>query len=366
MATDGDVCFYTISNAPYFPGLVALINSLILTGHTQTIRVGDCGLTPAQRKVLAGCRQVELVELDPAKIRNPGQYKAFAHIANASGIAVIIDSDMIVTGSLAPLIAQARQGGICAFPNPIDDRWHAQWEEIFALQSPPRRQTYVCSGFVAFSTDYWPDLLARWWQACEAIHSHPTYQEGSEWDSPTAQSDQDALNAILMSEYATDAVSLAPVEKQVYRWDFRFLETRDAHTLDCRFQEHTPLILHAALTSKPWEEKGASNDTYFIFLRRLLLGRDVAIRLPADLLTPVTASGLMPWLHRQSCFVKNMGVIEYALSCLPPVFCIRARRIKDRLREKYLQWRKKDAPSTAGTVLLPEEVPTGDQARSIT
>lgn len=363
MATDDDVCFYTISNASYFPGLVALINSLILTGHTQTIRVGDCGLTPAQKAVLATCGQVELIALDPAKIRNPGQYKAFAHIANATGIAVIIDSDMIVTGSLAPLIAQARRGGICAFPNPIDDRWYAQWEEIFALQRAPRRQVYVCSGFVAFSTDRWPHLLERWWQACEAIHSHPTYQEGSEWDSPTAQSDQDALNAILMSEYETDAVSLAPIEKQVYRWDFRFLETRNPHTLECRFQGHTPLILHAALTSKPWEEKGAAHDTYFVFLRRLLLGRDVAIRLPPDLLTSVTASGLVPWFRRQSCFVKNMGIIEYGLSCLPPATCIRARHVKDRLREKYLQFRRKGATSApGGAVLLTEEVQAGDQA----
>lgn len=354
MATDNDFCFYTISNAPYFPGLVALINSLILAGHTQPIRVGDCGLTPAQRDVLRTCRQVELFPLDPGKIKNPGQYKAFAHIANASGIAVIIDSDMIVTGSLNPLVAQARRGGICAFANPIDDRWYAQWQDIFALPHPPRRQTYICSGFVAFSTDVWPNLLERWWRACEAIHSHPTYQEGSEWDSPTAQSDQDALNAILMSEYEVDAISLAPVEKQVYRWDFRFLETRDRHTLDCRFQGQAPLILHAALTSKPWEERGASNDTYFVFMRRLLLGPDVAIKVPPRMLASVIAPGIWPWVRRQSCFLKNMGIMEFCLSYLPPATCIRSRYVKDRLREIYLRVRGKYAHPPSATRLLPE------------
>ncbi|MBV1834078.1 glycosyltransferase family protein [Novacetimonas pomaceti] len=347
MKHDDEVCFYTICDEHYFEGLVALINSLVLTGHHQRIRVGDCGLNERQKALLRTYGQVELFWLDPSKIKNPGQYKAFAHLANASGIVVIIDADMIITGSLAPLINQARAGGICAFPNPIDDRWYAQWEDIFQLPRPPRRQTYICSAFVAFSVDRWPRLLGQWWKACEAIHSHPTYQEGTDWDAPTAQSDQDALNAVLMSEYAEDALSLAPVEDQVYRWDFRLLETLDVRNLRCRFQGKTPLILHAALTPKPWDEGGAGNDTYFKFLRRLLLGRDVTLRVPVDMLTPVTAPGLMGWMRRQQYFLKNMGIVELALSCLPPPLGIRAKHAKDWLRHKLLALRNRGVRPSA-------------------
>jgi hypothetical protein len=53
MRETASITFFTICNEAYFPGLVGLINSLRLVGHDSPIVVGDCGLTPEQRAVLA-------------------------------------------------------------------------------------------------------------------------------------------------------------------------------------------------------------------------------------------------------------------------------------------------------------------------
>jgi hypothetical protein len=312
-----DVSFYSISNAGYFPGLLALINSLALTGHTYPIVIGDCGLTELQRQLLRAVEGCRLYQLDPSLVQNPTQYKAFPLLAEARGIAVLIDSDMIVTGSLEPIIAKARTGKLCAYPNPVDDRWFGEWEAIFELPAAPRHQVYVCAGFLAFSVEHHPDLLQQWWRACAAIASHPTVQEGGDWDSPTSQADQDALNALLMSAYPPEALWLEPADGTVCRWDFYALETRDVERLGCRFHGNSPVILHAALTPKPWQRSGATRDTNFTFLRRLLLGRDLVIRPPLGLLDPVLHPGLTAWLLRQRRFLSNMGPLKYGLSFCP-------------------------------------------------
>src|SRR5215207_7961449 len=45
--------FYTVANARHFIGVVALLNSLRLAGHTEPIRLMDAGLTDEQRTLLA-------------------------------------------------------------------------------------------------------------------------------------------------------------------------------------------------------------------------------------------------------------------------------------------------------------------------
>ncbi len=47
------VAFYCISSDLYFPGAVALVNSLRLVGHTEPIFLLDCGLSDAHRELLA-------------------------------------------------------------------------------------------------------------------------------------------------------------------------------------------------------------------------------------------------------------------------------------------------------------------------
>ncbi len=349
MNSSDDVTFFSICNAAYFPGLIALINSLVLTGHDYPIVVGDCGLTRDQQLVLRQYEKCRLFTLDPSMVINPQQYKAFAHLVGASGIVVLIDSDMIVTGDLHPIIAKARSGRICAYPNPIEDRWFAEWQQIFGLGQPPRRQVYICTGFVAFSVAHQPDLLARWWTACEAIYAHPTVYEGADWDGPTSQSDQDALNALLMSEYPLEALSLEPADDTVYRWDFCFLETVDSKTLSCRFRGRRPVILHASLSPKPWQTKGATRDTFFTFLQRLLLAPDLSIMPPAMLLSDVTRPGGVAYLRRYQRFVVNMGFGKFALSYCP-------QRLNELVRQAWRQTRQR--------LSRPRKGPTARQSKA--
>lgn len=320
MQQDDDVCLYSICNASYFPGLIALINSLALTGHHHPIIVGDCGLTDAQQQFLRGVPCCSLHALDPTMVQNPTQYKAFPLLAGARGIAVIIDSDMIVTGSLEPIIAKARAGKLCAYPNPIDDRWFAEWQQVFDLPTVPRRQVYVCAGFLAFSVPAYPDLLRQWWDACAKIVSHPTVQEGGRWDSPTSQADQDALNAILMTTYPAEALSLEPADQTAYRWDFHLVETRDVTQLECYFRGDRPVILHASLTPKPWQREGVTRDTYTMLLFRLLLGRDLLAMPPLALLDPMLHPGKKACFTRQWLSLRNMGPLRYCLSFCPVSF----------------------------------------------
>jgi hypothetical protein len=48
-----DSTYYTIANSPFFPGLVALLNSLGLTGNRGELVVLDRGLEEEQRELLA-------------------------------------------------------------------------------------------------------------------------------------------------------------------------------------------------------------------------------------------------------------------------------------------------------------------------
>src|SRR6187551_3977245 len=64
-----EATFYTIADAGFFPGLVALLNSLRLTGNAGELVALDRGLTPAQRELLAG--HVSVVDLPEAPAGSP-------------------------------------------------------------------------------------------------------------------------------------------------------------------------------------------------------------------------------------------------------------------------------------------------------
>ena len=254
--THPGVTFFTVCNDNYFPGLVGLLNSLRLMGHDDPVVVGDCGLTAAQRELLAP--HCTLFELRSNLVRNPMQYKPFPFLLHPQGTVVLIDSDMIVTGSLNTVLSLAAQGKICAFPDPEHNRRFSEWQEIFNLSCAPRNQTYVCSGLVAFSVSFWPELLERWWKACGRIREHPTFQEGVPLSGVTAQADQDALNALLMSEFPSDALSLLPYDEQVYLSDLRQVRSFDARTLSCQYKGQQPVIFTPVLRPNPGSPKVSS------------------------------------------------------------------------------------------------------------
>lgn len=282
--SDDDATFFTIGDAGFFPGVVGFVNSLRLVGHSERIVVADCGFTPAQRDLLRP--HCTLVPLSRDDVKNPQQYKAFAYLVRPKGIVATIDSDIIITGSLRDMFASARKGKICVFADPDDRRWFAEWEQVFALDGPPRRQTYINSGFVVFSTVHWPKLLERWWQSCERIFTHPTIYEGASHGSASGQSDQDALNALLMTEIPPGAVEYQSKDGEAFRESLDAVRIVDPKSLRCTLNGTSTVALHDTGGPKHWQQAAwaevSPRHSYTVLLRRLLVSDDVAVRVPQN------------------------------------------------------------------------------------
>jgi hypothetical protein len=321
--SDDDVTVFTIGDDGFFPGVVGLINSLRALGYPHRMVVADCGFSASQRQLLAP--HATLIPLARDAVKNPQQYKAFASLVQPRGTVVAIDSDIIVTSRFNDMLAAARDGRIGVFPDPEENRWFGEWQELFGLALPPRRQVYVNSGFVVFSATRWPHLLERWWNACERIFSNPTIREGAARDNPTSQSDQDALNAILMSEIPAEAVAYQDRRAMVFRWDFEKVRVEDAATLKCSFDGARVVALHAVAGPKPWQPGAAgeasSRNAYVRLLRRLLVADDAAVKVPADELPAWLRRGFAgrlrlesrAWLLRaRSLLPRNTGLVARA------------------------------------------------------
>ena len=274
--------YVTPSDTQFFVGTVAMLNSLRLTGHDGELVVLDCGLSGAQRGRLE--EHARVVSVPVAEGRPRHLYKASVADLAPTGLVVAIDSDVLVTGSLAGPLLDAQQGRISAFPERRAERRFASWQTLLGLAAPVREQPYVNAGFVAFSTERWPGLLARWQEVCRLVPGRPrsAYRpfEASA-DDPFAFPDQDALNALLATEVPAGAVSV---------WD-RALAPRtpgigvsvlDAGTLRCANDGRGTLLLHATGGPKPWERLGWSGAVFGAFvelLPRVLLADDVPLRL---------------------------------------------------------------------------------------
>jgi hypothetical protein len=283
-----DATFYTLADARFFVGTVALLNSLRLTGHTGELVVLDCGLAEEQRRTLAP--HVTLEQLPDELARRTVLCKPFIHTLGRPGPLVWIDSDIIVTGPLAPILAHAEAGKLCFYP--VD--WPAErrrrfpeWVEAFDLASPPRRQTYVSAGFFALVPERWPGLLERWWQACAAIPLDRLF--GPDVSDPFWAGDQDALNALLMSEIPPDAIEELPAHEAVFPPAMHRVRIVSRQRLDAVHDGHRIRLLHYTWVPKPWTTQAwgripdMRRDAYVRLLPRVLFADDVALRLPTAL-----------------------------------------------------------------------------------
>jgi hypothetical protein len=280
---DTEVTFFTISDRGYFLGTVALLNSLRLSGNEGPLMVLDLGLTASQRDRLG--QHARIVTM-PGEHSRPWMLKAYPRFFDPQGVVVIIDSDMIVTHSLRYVVDKVLAGKICVFPDHFSqwNRSFTEWETDLQLKRPLRRQTYVNAGFIALSTKRWPDFLPRFEEVLERIPAESLHS-GAEMTDPFWGADQDALNALLMSEVRPDEVEILAAEHEVHPDALQRTTIIDLGTLECRVDGIRPAILHYGMQPKAWDRIGwlrIRRDAYVRLFSRVVCGEDVSLRVPSQ------------------------------------------------------------------------------------
>jgi hypothetical protein len=285
------LAFYCVADEEYFPGAAALLNSIRLLGHDESVFVLDCGLTAAQRDLLAS--QATVIE-SPSDAP-PWLLKTVAPLAHPAEVMVLLDADMLLTRALTDLIEQAARGHLIAFRNPID-RFVPEWGELLDL-GPARRGPYVCSGAVCVDRDLGTEVLRLLEERQGLIDFDRTYWRRNDPDYPFLFGDQDALNAIISARVDPDLV-LALDQRLAATPPYTGLRLIDAATLVCRYEDGAePYLLHQYLPLKPWLGP-AHHGVYSRLLRRLLLGADVAVKVPESELPLRLRTGLLAYAGR--------------------------------------------------------------------
>jgi hypothetical protein len=266
------VGFYCVSNARYFLGAVGLINSLRLVGHREPIFLLDCGLTPAQRELLAP--EVRLVA-DPSDAP-PFLIKTIAPIRNPSQTVVLVDTDMIVTRSMATLIDHASEGRVVAFED-RQDRFFPEWGELLELGTA-RRRPYVTSGLVFLGGTVGEQVLHLVDDRRDQVDFELTFWRRNIREYPFLYADQDVLNAVLATR--PEATGLEVLAQRLAATPpYRGLRLVDESTLQCAYRDGVqPYVVHQYVR-KPWLER-TYHSIYSRLLARLLLGEDVPVRVP--------------------------------------------------------------------------------------
>lgn len=290
----GNATYYTITDEPFFVGTVALLNSLRLTGHEGEFVALDCGLTPTQQRRLAQHARVVPAQRESGYWGYP--LKPFAWHPEVDGVVVMIDSDMLITGSLDPLLRDAARGQIGVFVDLMailvdpPNRSFSEWQRTLGLAGPLRQQPYVNAGLIAFSVAAWPHFLDRWRETCRlaADASSDNGHRNLDWSqNPFAYPEQDALNAILMSEVAPEALALYDYALAPITQARESVQLRDLGRLRCVHDSRDTLLLHNTGRPKQWEPRAWAAGPYTAFsqlLPRVLFSDDVALRLdPGEL-----------------------------------------------------------------------------------
>jgi hypothetical protein len=272
------LAFYCVADERYFLGAVGMINSLRLVGHDEPVYVLDCGLTRAQREILAP--HTTLVEAPHDA--PPWLLKTIAPLRHPAAIRVLVDADAIVIRRLSELTSIASAGKVAAFEAGYE-RFFPEWGEILGLGTV-RRHAYLCSAVVVLGGEPGETTLRALDASQRRIPAPDTgWRKRREYlktasSNPFATLDQDAFNAVLGSRLEPRDVvaldhSLAPEPP------FAELRVVDDDTLDCAYDDDVaPYVLHN-LGPKPWIAP-VRESIYSRLLVRLLTGPRIALRVP--------------------------------------------------------------------------------------
>ena len=248
LVPEHEVAYYTVTNAAHYPGAVALLDSLRLLGEKAPFFVVDCGLTDAQRAAISG--HAGLVQ--PVKGVHPALQKATGPLAHPAEIMVVLDADVIVNRTLAPLFADAAAGRIVAFEERIETRFCPEWSAL-GIGEPVRRP-YVSSGHFVLSAEtgsaFFPLFveLQKTLEIGRTFFGTPTPADPDA--NPYFYADQDIFNAMLCTVFADDVVRL---EKRLWSYPpFTGLRLRGFDGPRCTYADgSSPLLLHHFF-KKPW------------------------------------------------------------------------------------------------------------------
>jgi hypothetical protein len=292
--------FYCMSSDLYFPGAVALVNSLRMTGHQQPIHLLDCGLSEPHRELLA--TEVELLEA-PRDLP-PYMLKTVAPTIRPAETMVLIDVDMVVTRSLDPLLDPAAGGRVVAFKDDID-RFCAEWGELLDLGNVEPRP-YVSSGLVVLSGDVGARVLRLWDERQARADYGRSWFERRDPDYPLLFLDQDVLNAVAGSEAIRPGELVVVDGELAPHQPYRGLRLESEAELRCAYADgRSPYVLHQYL-QKPWV-RPMYHGIYSRLLSRLWLADDVAIRMPAAEVPLRMRRGARAWLVRKGVDAADLA-----------------------------------------------------------
>ena len=276
--------FYCVADARYFLGAAAMINSLRLVGHTEPVLLADCGLTPGQREALAPHATLFEIEKDTP----PWLLKAVVPLRHPARTIVLVDTDMIVIRPLIPLIERASPGRLVAFRD-RQQRFFPEWGELLELGAA-RPGPYVSSGLVLVGEPLGERVLRLMNERRSRVDFERTFWRGNARDYPLLYADQDVLNAILATSVEPDRVETLD-QCLAATPPFRGLRVVNEPTLRCAYRDGTePYVIHQYVR-KPWLER-TYHGIYSRLFARLLLGDDVAVRVPESSVPSRMGAGL--------------------------------------------------------------------------
>jgi hypothetical protein len=262
---------YCVASSHHFLGLVALLNSLRLTGNDAPLFVGDCGLTTAQRERLAP--HVILADVDAS--RSPHLAKWAVPLAFPAEVTVLLDVDIIVTGSLDPLVAASRQRPV-VFADPLWHRFDENWGRLLGLRRL-RRGPYFNAGVIGLPARRAPEILALVGKAQTRIDTDAMWIDGGTLENPFYFGDQDVWNAVFAAQLEPNEL-LVLEQRLAAHPPFPRLRLVDERSLDCRYPDGTaPIVLHH-VGDKPWLAQTRPN-IYSRMITRLLLEDDLTLPL---------------------------------------------------------------------------------------
>jgi hypothetical protein len=268
---------YSVADTRHFHGAVALLNSLRLLGHDEPFFLVDAGLTAGERSRLA--RHATVVSA-PVGAR-PEFLTPYGPLEHPTGVAIILDADIIVTRPLTELAIAAEAGRLVTFVNdpPNDERLFPEWAEVLDLGSL-RQRPYINAGQLLLPAELAARLLPRWIKGLERIDTRRTQYTPAMLEDPFYFGDQDIVNALLAADFTDDEILMLE-HRLAPHPPFPGLRLEDEVGLVCRYADGArPFMLHHIL-AKPW--LAATRTTiYSRLLTRLLLGADVAVRLEPE------------------------------------------------------------------------------------